>query len=50
MIVTPEETIRCGPLAKPAGLYWERLPRDFADSRPYFAELRKTKRRGWGAA
>lgn len=49
VIVTPGETIRCGRLAKPAGLYWERLPRDFAD-RPYFAELRKSKRRRWKAA
>ncbi|MGH3197463.1 MAG: 5-formyltetrahydrofolate cyclo-ligase [Streptosporangiaceae bacterium] len=43
VIVTPEEIIRCRPLTKPAGLFWERLPRDFADSRPYFAELRKSK-------
>jgi 5-formyltetrahydrofolate cyclo-ligase len=50
VIVTPEETIRCRPLTKPAGLYWERLPRDFTDSRPYFAELRKNKRRRRGAA
>lgn len=45
VIVTPEEIIRCRPLTKPVGLFWERLPRDFADSRPYFAELRKDKGR-----
>ncbi len=50
VIVTPEQAIRCGPLPKPAGLYWERLPRDFAAGRPYFAELRRSRRRGWGAA
>ena len=50
VIVTPEETIRCRPLTKPAGLFWERLPRDFTDSRPYFAELRKNKGRRRGAA
>jgi 5-formyltetrahydrofolate cyclo-ligase len=50
VIVTPEGIIRCRPLTKPAGLYWERLPRDFADSRPYFAELRKDKARRRGAA
>lgn len=49
-IVTPEEIIRCHPLAKPAGLFWDRLPRDFADSRPYFADLRCSRARRRGAA
>jgi|SRR6185437_15857267 5-formyltetrahydrofolate cyclo-ligase len=50
VIVTPEEITRCRPLAKPAGLYWERLPRDFADSRPYFTELRNSRGRRPGVA
>jgi 5-formyltetrahydrofolate cyclo-ligase len=50
VIVTPEEIIRCRGLAKPAGLFWDRLPREFADSRPYFAELRANRTRRPGAA
>lgn len=50
VIVTPGETARCRPLAKPAGLFWERLPRDFADSRPYFTELRNSRGRRPGVA
>lgn len=45
VIVTPEEVIRCGGLPKPPGLVWDRLPREFADSRPYFAELRASRAR-----
>ena len=50
VIVTPEEIARCRPLAKPSGLFWERLPRDFADSRPYFTELRNSRGRRQGVA
>ena len=40
VIVTPIETIRCAPLPKPRGIWWERLPPEFAATRPYFAELK----------
>ncbi|HEY2693494.1 MAG TPA: 5-formyltetrahydrofolate cyclo-ligase [Streptosporangiaceae bacterium] len=50
VIVTPVEIARCRPLAKPAGLYWERLPRDFADGRPYFTEMRNSRGRRQGVA
>jgi 5-formyltetrahydrofolate cyclo-ligase len=39
VIVTPREVIRCRPLVKPPGIFWDRLPREFAETRPYFAEL-----------
>lgn len=39
VIVTPTEVIRCQPLAKPSGIFWDRLPPDFARTRPYFGEL-----------
>jgi 5-formyltetrahydrofolate cyclo-ligase len=44
VIVTPREVVRCQPLPKPAGLFWDRLPREFADTRPYFAEVRRLRR------
>src|SRR5579875_1908674 len=50
VIVTPQEIIRCPGLGKPAGLFWDRLPREFADSRPYFAELRAARTLHRGAA
>ena len=50
VIVTPTQVARCRPLPKPAGLFWERLPRDFAESRPYFAELRSSRGHRHGAA
>ena len=50
VIVTPEEIIRCGGLPRPAGLFWDRLPREFADGRPYFAELRASRARRAGVA
>jgi 5-formyltetrahydrofolate cyclo-ligase len=39
VIVTPQGVIRCRPLPKPPGIFWDRLPREFAETRPYFAEL-----------
>jgi 5-formyltetrahydrofolate cyclo-ligase len=50
VIVTPEETVRCRGLPRPAGLLWDRLPRDFPGSRPYFAELRASRAGRPGAA
>jgi len=44
VIVTPTETIRCDPLPKPAGLVWDRLPREFADTRPYIKEVKRLHR------
>ena len=43
VIVTPGEIVRCRPLPKPVGLSWDRVPREFADARPYFAELRQLR-------
>jgi 5-formyltetrahydrofolate cyclo-ligase len=43
VIVTPGEVVRCRQLPKPSGLYWDRVPREFADARPYFAELRQQR-------
>lgn len=39
VIVTPTEVTRCEPKPKPPGIFWDRLPRSFAATRPYFAEL-----------
>jgi 5-formyltetrahydrofolate cyclo-ligase len=39
VIVTPHEVMRCSPLPKPPGIFWDRLPGEFARTRPYFAEL-----------
>jgi 5-formyltetrahydrofolate cyclo-ligase len=39
VIVTPRQVVRCSPLLKPPGIFWDRLPREFAETRPYFAEL-----------
>jgi 5-formyltetrahydrofolate cyclo-ligase len=50
VIVTPEGIMRCSGLPRPAGLLWDRLPRDFPDGRPYFAELRVSRAGRPGAA
>ncbi len=41
VIVTPSEVVRCRPLPKPAGFVWDRMPREFAATRPYISEVRK---------
>lgn len=50
VIVTPSEVVRCRPLPKPVGLSWERLPRRFVETRPYFEEVRQFKQAGRGVA
>ena len=50
VIVTPSEVILCRPLPKPTGLVWDRLPRQFAESRPYFKEVKRLRRSGKHAA
>ena len=44
VIVTPGEVLRCRPLPKPAGLVWDRVPRHFLATRPYFKEVRRLRR------
>lgn len=46
-IVTPTEQIPCRPLPKPAGLVWDRVPRQFLATRPYMreAQLLRAERR-----
>lgn len=39
VIATPTRVLRCPPLEKPPGIFWDRLPYEFASTRPYFAEL-----------
>lgn len=45
VIVTPSELLRCDPLPKPSGLHWDRMPREFAASRPYVEDLRRSKQK-----
>ena len=40
-IVTPTEVVRCSPLPKPSGLVWDRMPREFAATRPYIRDVRR---------
>ena len=44
IIVTPSEVVRCRPLPKPAGLVWDRMPREFAATRPYIKEVRRLRK------
>ena len=44
IVVTPSEVVRCRPLPKPAGLVWDRMPREFAATRPYIKEVRKMRK------
>jgi 5-formyltetrahydrofolate cyclo-ligase len=44
VIVTPSEVVRCMPRPKPAGLVWDRMPREFAATRPYINELRRLRK------
>jgi 5-formyltetrahydrofolate cyclo-ligase len=48
VIVTPTQLLRCLPLPKPSGIVWDRMPGEFAATRPYITEarrLRKTRKR-----
>ena len=44
VIVTPSEVVRCRPLPRPTGLLWDRMPRQFAEIRPYFSDLQRLRR------
>jgi 5-formyltetrahydrofolate cyclo-ligase len=44
VIVTPTEVVRCRPLPKPAGLVWDRMPREFATTRPYIRDVKRLRR------
>jgi 5-formyltetrahydrofolate cyclo-ligase len=44
VIVTPDKVVRCQPLPKPAGLVWDRMPREFAATRPYIKEVRRLRK------
>ena len=44
IVVTPSEVVRCRPLPKPSGLVWDRMPNDFASTRPYFKEARRLRK------
>jgi|SRR5579875_239958 len=50
VIVTPSAVLRCGPLPKPTGLIWDRVPRHLARDTPYFTEMWGERTRGRGAA
>lgn len=50
VIVTPSAVLRCGAVAKPAGLVWERVPRHLTVDTPYFAEAWQQRALGRGAA
>jgi 5-formyltetrahydrofolate cyclo-ligase len=41
IVVTPSEVVRCYPLPKPTGLVWDRMPHEFAATRPYIKEARR---------
>ncbi len=49
-IVTPTEVIRTGPLPKPEGLMWDRVPRAFIATRPYLGEARRVSGQRGSAA